>query len=244
MPFIELRRRQVLAMRIHALDGLRAVAASLIVIYHLVGNGSGLVAAFVRSTTPSGVDLFFVLSGVVLAPRHIREDRPLFACDYFRRRAQRLWPPYVFAWLLAGITIAITTVWPTWWSKSAYLPSFKAETWLGQAFIINWWSAPYSFPWWSLTVEVSFYAILPLLIPVFRAIRPQPAIVLGTFCGALLFSGIAYDRVEIAVIRDLVNYAACFTAGLVLASQEVSSRCAYVAVLGGVFLTAVWRGRD
>jgi hypothetical protein len=124
------------------------------------GKRIWLVAAFVRSTTPSGVDLFFVLSGVVLAPRHIREDRPLFACDYFRRRAQRLWPPYVFAWLLAGITIAITTAWPTWWSKSAYLPSFKAETWLGQAFIINWWS-----------VNSRLDELLPWAYPMLPALR-------------------------------------------------------------------------
>jgi len=143
----------------------------------------------------------------------------------------------VFAWLLAGITIAVTTAWPTWWSKNAYLPSFNAATWLGQAFIVNWWSPPYNFAWWSLTVEVSFYAILPLLIPVFRAIRRQPAILLATFYGALLLSAVAYNRVEIPIIRDLVNYASCFAAGLVLASKEVLARGAYAAMLSGVCLT-------
>jgi len=224
--------------RAHALDGLRAVAASLVVVHHLwgVGSASSLVANFLHSATAAGVDLFFVLSGVVLGQQYIRQDRPMIILDYFRRRAQRLWPPYVVAWLLAGMTIAITTAWPTWWSISAYLPAFDWGTWLGQAFILNWWSTPYSFAWWSLTVEISFYVILPLLISTFRAIRHQPVILFSVFCGASLLSAVAYKGIPIPVIGDLVNYASCFTAGLVLASREVSARAAYAALLGGVFM--------
>jgi peptidoglycan/LPS O-acetylase OafA/YrhL len=167
--------------------------------------------------------------------------------DYFRRRAQRLWPPYVAAWLLAGMTIAVTTAWPTWWSTSAYLPTFNWGTWLGQVFIINWWSMPFNFAWWSLTVEISFYAILPLLIPMFRAVRYRPVILFAVFCGAALLSAVAYTRYDadtvsnsilpIPIIRHLVNYAPCFVAGLVLASQEVSARGAYAALLTGIFVT-------
>jgi len=138
---------------------------------------------------------------------------------------------------MAGITIAVTTMWPTWWSMSAYLPSFSWGAWLGQVFIVNWAWPPYSFAWWSLTIEVLFYALLPLLILMFRAIRHQPAILFSVFCGTLLLSAVAYNSVPIAVIRNLVNYAPCFAAGLVLASQEVSTRGAYTALLSGIFLT-------
>jgi peptidoglycan/LPS O-acetylase OafA/YrhL len=78
------------ATRIHALDGLRAIAASLVVTHHLIGSGSSLAATLIQSATESGVELFFVLSGVVLGPRYIREGRPLVVRDYFRRRVERL----------------------------------------------------------------------------------------------------------------------------------------------------------
>ena len=226
------------ATRLHALDGLRAVAASLVVCHHLSSSGlkASLVGTLLNSATASGVELFFVLSGVVLGPRFIREGRPLVVSDYFWRRAERLWPPYAAGWLLAGITIAATTAWPTWWSESAYLPSFNAADWLGQAFIVNWWTPPYSFAWWSLTVEVSFYIVFPLLVPVFRAIHRQPAFLISTFCGVLLLSAFAYRQVEIPVIRDLVNYASCFAAGMVLASRDVSARDAFIAMLIGACL--------
>jgi peptidoglycan/LPS O-acetylase OafA/YrhL len=109
--------------RVHALDGLRAVAASLVVVFHLGGNtlGPGLAASFVSAATASGVELFFVLSAVVLGRGYIREGRPLVARTYFRRRAERLWPPYLVAWILAGATIAVTSanaMRPTDWATS------------------------------------------------------------------------------------------------------------------------------
>jgi peptidoglycan/LPS O-acetylase OafA/YrhL len=233
------REFAVTAPRVHPLDGLRAIAASLIVVFHVGGNalGPGLVASFISSATRSGVELFFVLSAVVLGRRYIREGRPLVAHTYFRRRAERLWPPYLVAWLLAGATIAVTSGWPTWWSVNASLPSFKMGEWLGQIFILNWWSPPYNFAWWSLTVEVSFYLLLPLLIPIFRAIHQQPALVFTAFLGTVLLSAIAFNRVDVPVIRDLVTYASCFAGGLVLASREVSAQASCAALLGGLCLT-------
>jgi peptidoglycan/LPS O-acetylase OafA/YrhL len=229
----------VKAPRVHALDGLRAIAASLVLAYHIGGKdlAPGLVASFVSSATRSGVELFFVLSAVVLGRQYIREGRPLVACVFFRRRAERLWPPYLVAWLLAGATIAAINSWPTWWSVNASLPSFKMSQWLGQAFILNWWSLPYNFAWWSLTVEVSFYVLLPLLIPIFRAIHRQPAILFTAFLGMVLLSVIGYNRIDVPVISDLVTYASCFAAGLVLASRDVFPKVIYPALLGGLCLT-------
>jgi peptidoglycan/LPS O-acetylase OafA/YrhL len=101
---------------------------------------------------------------------------------------------------------------------------------------VNWWSTPYSFAWWSLTVEVSFYILFPILVPIFRAIR-APTILFATFSGALLLSAVAYNKIEIPVIRDLVNYAICFVGGLVLASCQVTLKSAYAAMLSGLCMT-------
>src|SRR5262249_4352394 len=141
--------------------------------------------------------------------------------------AERLWPPYLAAWLLAGVTIALASGWPTWWSVNASLPSFKMSEWLGQLFILNWWSPPYNFAWWSLTVEVAFYLLLPLLFPIFRTIHLRAGLVFTAFIGRVLLAVFAFDRVNIPVIHDLVNYSSCFAAGLVLASRGVSAQGSY-----------------
>lgn len=227
-----------LRTRIHALDGLRAIAASLVLVHHLTGVGqdASLSMKLIHSATASGVELFFVLSGAVLGRQFIMEGRPLFLGQYFFRRVERLWPPYLVAWLLAGMAIAITTAWPTWWSLSAWLPRFTWSDWLAQMFIVNWWSPPYAFAWWSLTVEVAFYGVLPFLIPLFKSIHRQPVVLLSVLCGAAVLSLGAYNKVSIPVVRDLINYAPCFVAGLILASHEVSARFAWAALLSGVAL--------
>lgn len=226
-------------MRIHSLDGLRAIAAFLVVIYHLGGNalGPSLVSSFISSATRSGVELFFVLSAVVLGRRYIREGSPVSIGNYFRRRTERLWPPYIVAWILAGVTIAVTTFWPTWWSLNASLPSFKTTEWLGQLFILNWWSPPYNFAWWSLTIEVSFYVLLPFLIPIFRAVHKRTALLIAIFFGTVVLSVAAFDRVDVPVIGSLLTYASCFAAGLVLASREIPITIRYVVLFSGACLT-------
>src|SRR5687768_11280377 len=89
--------------RVHALDGLRAVAISLVVVHHL-GLGQLAVVlrrndlwawgAFAETVGTSGVELFFVLSGLVLGAPYLRGERTFHAGDYLRRRVVRLFPPY------------------------------------------------------------------------------------------------------------------------------------------------------
>lgn len=70
-----------LSQRLHALDGLRAVAACLVVADHLgVGSvavslrsaGYSSLANLVGGATASGVELFFVLSAIVLAGPYVQ----------------------------------------------------------------------------------------------------------------------------------------------------------------------------
>ncbi len=230
-------------MRLHSLDGLRAIAASLVLLNQLGGASLGTAswpARLIGSTTASGVELFFVLSAVVLGRRFIREGRPLHVQDYFRRRVERLWPPYLVAWLLAGATIMLMTVSPTWWSVSASLPAFDAGEWLAQVFILNWWAPYYNVAWWSLNVEVAFYTLLPLLIPLFRLIRSQPVLLTMTLVATVALALGAHNALDVPVITELASYASCFAAGLILSSSEVSARVRRGAMLlgfGWVFAT-------
>src|SRR5262245_31184764 len=92
--------------RFHQLDGLRAVAVGVVIFHHCLTNpinqllrarGFNYLADALYFTTGSGVELFFVLSGVVLLRPYVRGARPFKPSTYFLRRIERLWPPYLVA---------------------------------------------------------------------------------------------------------------------------------------------------
>src|SRR5665213_2363615 len=109
------------AARFHEIDGLRALAVTLVLIHHGV-SGAVVPALRVRGWTTladlifdagaSGVELFFVLSGVVLLRPYLRREQPLDIMRYFRRRIARLWPPYLVALAGAGVIVLILTLVP------------------------------------------------------------------------------------------------------------------------------------
>lgn len=112
------------ASRIEALDGLRGLAA-LIVLFRHVFNSiemsieqqvallQGPLSLFLNAQ--GGVQLFFVLSGFVLSGSLARSRSPRDYLEFYVRRVLRIHPPYVFALLFA-------------WSMSFfYAPEVGAE---------------------------------------------------------------------------------------------------------------------
>src|ERR1700751_4546946 len=89
--------------RIPALDGMRGLAISLVLWWHIFGplNGSlpnhpflGEVAHLSRFTW-SGVDLFFVLSGFLIGGILLDEiNSPAYFSTFYIRRAYRILPLY------------------------------------------------------------------------------------------------------------------------------------------------------
>src|SRR5580693_2874441 len=111
--------------RRHQLDGLRGVAIILVVALHSVAEfgqraltrfhlryvGDGLVASLY-----SGLELFFVLSGILILGPYVRGTKAFNARSYLVRRARRLWPPYVAALLFGGFVIILARSRLTWYS--------------------------------------------------------------------------------------------------------------------------------
>jgi peptidoglycan/LPS O-acetylase OafA/YrhL len=235
--------------RIHALDGLRAIAACLVVLHHLgvasfasalQASGHSFAGNLLRGSTASGVELFFVLSAIVLARPYLRSARPMNLRTYAARRASRLLPPYWAAWLVAGLAIALATAFPTWWTKGAALPPFSMRDWLLQVGLV-YSGRHYNFAWWSLTVEVAFYALLPLLIPLFTRLGAT-----GTGAAFLVSVGLALFAApllqEHPVAYNLCAYLSCFCAGLVLARIDVPPRTAgWLCAVGVVWILAASR---
>ena len=141
------------------LDGLRAIAALMVVGYHAHSRDpSGGRMWDVAAQLNMGVAVFFVLSGFLLyrpfVAARLSAATPVAGLrTYFARRILRVGPAYWVAISVLGLTLPM------------YVPVLGHDWWifytLGQT-----WVPDRTFdglaPAWSLSVEASFYALLPL----------------------------------------------------------------------------------
>lgn len=157
--------------RFPALDGLRAVAALMVVFFHY--GGPGWLQGWL------GVQIFFVLSGflitTLLLREHARNGR-ISLVRFYRRRALRILPVYFVVLLVtaAGLLVAgqLRTD-PLGREFGLYL-TFLNEFGHGGAYGQSW----------SLGVEQKFYLVWPLLAFVLLP-RWRPWVTVGLMTLAL-----------------------------------------------------------
>ncbi len=158
--------------RIHEFDGLRGLAALVIMIYHRHPSTLGFGW--------SAVDLFFVLSGYLITGIILRNDEtPHFLRTFYIRRSLRIWPIYY----LFLIVVVLAVVLFTDRSTLASLPYFATYT----QNLPSYWSAtpprplPGFEPTWTLAIEEQFYIVWPLALLLVgrRGVLPMIAGVLG-----------------------------------------------------------------
>ena len=143
--------------RFPLVDSQRAIAALLVVGYHLAYVSNGLTYGWMSWFAVHlnvGVAIFFGISGFLLyrpfvAARHGAPPRS--TASYFRNRVLRILPGYWVALVVAGAFPGLVGVftgdWP-WYFGFAQIYSVKRQL-LG---------LPVA---WTLAVEVSFYLLLP-----------------------------------------------------------------------------------
>ncbi len=237
----------------------------MIVIHHsLTAN----IAALINKTkiphsgelfsqfTQSGVDLFFVLSGVVLLRPYLRGQREFKVGDYFYRRLKRIYPPYFFALIFGALVIWFMGAYPTWYNVRGMHQEFSWMETLKEAFIFSTNEHYYNLAWWSLQIEILFYIAVPLVIFTF----PKPEkltstrvilTIIGTFCGGFLLQHLCTNyfwqlysyTYHAPVLGKFVEYPVCFLMGILLATKDFELKQAYrligagmVLVVGGVIL--------
>ena len=155
--------------RMAGLDGLRAVAAGLVVLTHvgfLTGAVSFGVVGRLLGRGDLGVSIFFALSGFLLYASMQREwvrTGTLSVGSYYARRAVRVLPAF---WL--ALTVVALAVQP---DRGAFLANISlTQIYLPNALIDGYTQT------WSLATEVSFYLVLPV---VFRLLQRHTARSLG-----------------------------------------------------------------
>ncbi len=165
-------RRRVIQKRetFTALNGLRFLAALAVVCFHFAPriNTYPECPAILRnliSEGPTAVPFFFILSGFVLAHRHLRNrERPETARAFYWARFLRLYPAYTFAFVLF-MPMAIEKYLRGPLSASWGRHTFVAGAALSSLMLQAW--TPFAQAWngpsWSLSVEAFMYLMFPLI---------------------------------------------------------------------------------
>jgi peptidoglycan/LPS O-acetylase OafA/YrhL len=174
--------------RIHALDGLRGIAALVVVAFHV----SALVAwdpnvLWIAGVTPFGVlmngpaavHVFFVLSGFVLSHSLLRTPGAVGTARYCVRRVFRIHPPYMaavlFAWALTFLPPGSPALTEVAGVSSVRIPLERMP--LALAFPSKaFGQLPVG---WSLYVELLMSMLLPLLLWIGRRSDPLVPVAIG-----------------------------------------------------------------
>ncbi|MCG8920861.1 acyltransferase [Lentzea sp. CC55] len=192
--------------RFPALDGMRAIAAVMVVFFHFAGPNWKWLNGWI------GVHLFFVLSGFLITTLALREESrsgKLSLRDFYLRRAFRILPVYY-----AVLLVVVAFLWLrgefTAYRLPDLLPYYLTFT--------NEWAMPGQIygQSWTLGVEQKFYLVWPALmftVGAFTLKRRLPMTiglmvlaVFGHFSGVSGLSAAAYFMILLGCLLALVMH--------------------------------------
>ena len=220
------------------LTGVRLVAAGWVVLFHIylyngreLGEAHPVVNAIVGpivSQGDLGVDLFFLLSGFVLAHNYLErlgESRSVRAAvSFVWMRVARVWPLYMVATVAGGALLWLRL--QVWGSQPSvpltglkFLEQlFMVQSWgMGRATVSSWTG-----PAWTISAEWLAYLCFPLLaLVVWRLHRSMGPGALLTLAGAVLVPTLVWTGVaqtQAAPFMWLARLASEFTCGMLLSA--------------------------
>lgn len=146
------------APRLHSLTGLRWVAAVFVFLFHLgyVGGATGLgIHAVVGRAGHAGLSFFFILSGFVLTWGARPGEK---ARTFWRGRFVKIFPNHWVTFLVTALLMLAGG--EILFNGPNIANLFLVQTWAPN---LDFWISMNA-PSWSLTCEVFFYALFPLLL--------------------------------------------------------------------------------
>ncbi|WP_181408393.1 acyltransferase [Schumannella sp. 10F1B-5-1] len=168
-----------------AFDGVRAIAAAMVVLFHFGGAATAPINGWL------GVHLFFVLSGFLITTLLLREEARrarVSLVEFWIRRLFRIVPAY--AVVLAIALVFVARLGPADYSSLPYYLSFSVE-----------WAPPgpglgaYYGHAWTIGIEQKFYLIWPVMafvaVPVaFRRPAWRLGVITGLGFATIWFPGV------------------------------------------------------
>ena len=214
--------------RYPALDGMRALASFAVIFTH-VGYITGrsldndLIGALLGRGN-FGVTVFFLLSGFLLyrpfAAYSFGVGRKPAIGAYLWRRAFRIFPALWVAVTFTLVLLSTGFTWPNWASYVLLVQTYNHNDYnpnLGQL--------------WTLVVEISFYALLPILAKIVggpkrgpdAVLRRQMGVIVAMIVITLVFNGACFNGTigDQQAVLWLPNYLDWFAGGMMLAVLTV-----------------------
>ncbi|MDX2274005.1 MAG: acyltransferase family protein [Hyphomonadaceae bacterium] len=206
------------------IDGLRALAVLLVLLFHF--DVPFFQGGFV------GVDVFYVISGYLITRNIVRDGADFKLLDFFVRRVRRLMPA---VWTTVALTMAAAAVLMT--PDAAHDTAISAIAAIFSVSNFTFWME--SGYWdtgaelkpllhtWSLGVEEQFYLIWPFLLILARPLFGRWSLAL--LFGALIVFGLALsqwmlDRDPSAAFYLMPFRIMEFACGAILVVQEQKAR--------------------
>jgi peptidoglycan/LPS O-acetylase OafA/YrhL len=178
--------------RLHELDGLRGLLALYVAVYHLAAPLSqpGMALAWLHPLLEPAwfaVDMFFVMSGFVMAHVHGAEFGAGYGSPALRRffvaRVARLYPVHLFALVVMAVGIL-----PFVLHKPEFTSPDGRFAWTAGLASLAMLHGPevaqrtWNYPAWSVSAEMHAYLVFPLLVPLIARLRDAAAAVLAAAC--------------------------------------------------------------
>jgi peptidoglycan/LPS O-acetylase OafA/YrhL len=158
------------------LNGLRAIAAFMVIIFHIELIKSEFKIPNILSRFHLGGDLgvilFFVLSGFLITYLLLEEDnqnKTILLKNFYIRRILRIWPLYFFVvticlFLLPKINLLAEPAYSQPLIKSFNMKIVLYFLFLGNILTSFYAHVNFARPTWSVGVEEQFYLIWPVLL--------------------------------------------------------------------------------
>ncbi len=190
--------------QIAPLDGLRGIAVAWVVLFHVYALRGKLGDPWVDLMASSpflepvvgagylGVDLFFLISGFLLALPwfvHAGEGRPApSAHGFYARRLRRIVPAYYVQLVVLFAVVLPLLAGRGYWRSDLYVYIFNAVAhalFLHNTTPLTSGSMQMNGALWTLAVEAQFYLLIPLVAPLF--VRWGYAALAASFALAILW---------------------------------------------------------
>jgi peptidoglycan/LPS O-acetylase OafA/YrhL len=250
---------------ISEIDGLRFIAIGTVVLFHIAVNlnikspvefaipQSGNIIAAIARPGFHGVELFFVISGFILAhpfaSHYLKRKPPVNLKQYFLRRVTRLEPPYFFCLIIFFVVLVTATA----RSASDLYPHLLASLGYLHNVIYGEESAINNVAW-SLEIEIQFYLLVPLLAKIFAITRTvhRRALIIAVCILIILFQ-LLFITPGGRLSLSILNFLQFFLVGFLLAdvyltewNEAPTSRWSWdlVSLVGWPALFYLWNSPE
>lgn len=241
MKYSDLKNSDVSFDRIKFVDGLRAVAVLMVVLFHfyyqqLSETGEVSVSPVylqkILQHGNMGVYIFFVISGFIVSfVTHNRVHSFRFIASFIIKRQVRLDPPFWLAVIL-GLTLAILSV--TFLHTAVYVPSV-IDVLFNVTYIFDVFDK-YDIirVGWTLCLEIQFYLVFILLIYFINTYCRSNTIKLIIYFALLALSLLAYWLFASTLNDYIINYWFVFFLGVsitMLLHKEINEKVFIIILL-------------